>query len=341
MKKNKLFTLSLVLGIILAFVIVFFPLPYYITKPGMAQKLDPIIDVQGGTEEKGDFMLTTVRMGKATPLSYTLAHIQDFQEVFPEKDIRQEGESDKDYNYRQLHLMETSKQSAIVVAYQKADKQIEFHNKGVYIMSVVPKMPAEKVLKAGDRVHKVDGKAIQTADEFISFVSQKKKGDAVSITYDRNGKMYTKSVKIQPFPGLKNKVGLGITLITDRDITETPKVKINTEQIGGPSAGLMFSLEIYNQLVEEDTTHGYQIAGTGTINDEGIVGPIGGISQKIVAASDSGAEIFFAPAEGGRKDSNYNEAVKTAKKIDTKMKIIPVNTFDDAIAYLNKLKDKK
>ncbi|MFP3361706.1 S16 family serine protease, partial [Planococcus sp. SIMBA_143] len=74
-----------------------------------------------------------------------------------------------------------------------------------------------------------------------------------------------------------------------------PSIKINTDEIGGPSAGLMFSLEIYNQLTEEDWTKGYEIAGTGTINDEGEVGPIGGIKQKIVAADGSGAEIFFAP----------------------------------------------
>ena len=82
----------------------------------------------------------------------------------------------------------------------------------------------------------------------------------------------------------------------------TPKVTVKTDEIGGPSAGFMFSLEIYNQLTEEDLTKGYQIAGTGTIDADGTVGPIGGIEQKIVAADKAGAEFFFAPNEKGSKE---------------------------------------
>ncbi len=79
-----------------------------------------------------------------------------------------------------------------------------------------------------------------------------------------------------------------------------PKVKIDSHEMRGPSAGLMFTLEIYNQLVDEDLTRGHEIAGTGTINEKGEIGPIGGIQQKVVlAASDAGAEVFFAPNEKG------------------------------------------
>ena len=80
---------------------------------------------------------------------------------------------------------------------------------------------------------------------------------------------------------------------------------MNTEEIGGPSAGFMFSLEIYNQLTKEDLTKGYEIAGTGTISPDGTVGRIGGIEQKIIAADKAGADIFLAPNENGEKDSNY------------------------------------
>lgn len=97
------------------------------------------------------------------------------------------------------------------------------------------------------------------------------------------------------------KPGIGIVLVEDKDVKTNPEVKINTEQIGGPSAGLMFSLEIYNQLVEEDITKGYRIAGTGMISSDGTVGPIGGIEQKIVAADREGAEIFLHQMKMGRK----------------------------------------
>ena len=88
---------------------------------------------------------------------------------------------------------------------------------------------------------------------------------------------------------------MGIGLVDDREIISDPKVKIKTESIGGPSAGLMFSLEIYNQLTKNDLTKGHSIAGTGTIDPDGTVGRIGGIDKKVVAADNEGAEIFFAP----------------------------------------------
>ncbi len=102
----------------------------------------------------------------------------------------------------------------------------------------------------------------------------------------------------------------------------------------------MFSLEIYNQLTKEDMTNGYQIAGTGTIDPDGKVGPIGGIEQKIVAADKAGAEIFLAPNENGRKNSNYKAALKTARDIHSNMKIIPIDTFNEAVSYLRKLPQK-
>ena len=137
-----------------------------------------------------------------------------------------------------------------------------------------------------------------------------------------------------------NRAAVGIQLVDDKEIDVEPDVRVQSEEIGGPSAGLMFSLEIYNQLTKEDLTKGYEIAGTGTITPEGIVGRIGGIQQKVVAADKAGAEIFFAPFEKGAKGSNYEEAMIAADDINTKMKIVPVDTFDDAVSYLEKLKEK-
>jgi PDZ domain-containing protein len=336
--KSKMYMAALSIGFILAFILSFYPLPYYITKPGMAQELSPIIEVEGGYEEKGSFMLTTVRMGKATPLTYALAHVQDFQEIYPVEDIRQKGESDQDYTYRQLHMMETSKEAAISVAYRYARKEVKFQNHGVFIMGIVPGMPAEEILKVGDRVYKVDKQKIETSEEFVAYVTNKKAGDEVHIQFERDGKTQEALVKIAPFPNMKGRVGLGITLVTDREISVEPPIEMNTEEIGGPSAGLMFSLEIYNQLTKKDMTSGYEIAGTGTIDDEGRVGRIGGISQKVVAAANSGAEIFLAPNEEGEKGSNYQEALAAAEKIDTEMKVVPIDTFEEAVQYLENLK---
>lgn len=318
----------------------FYSLPYYVSKPGMAKELEPIINVENGQDESGSFMLTTVRMGQANIYSYLAAKLSKYQEIYPIDMIRDKKETDEEYNARQLHMMEGSKENAIETAFHKARLPVHYRYKGVYILEVVPGMPAEGKLKTGDKIFKVDGQIFDSAEKFTDYVRKKHVGDSISLTYSRDGKTRQVKMALKKFKDDPSKVGVGIGLVDDKDIITNPHVKINTDEIGGPSAGLMFSLEIYNQLTKEDLTKGYQIAGTGTISPDGIVGPIGGIEQKIIAADKAGAEIFFAPNEKGAADSNYRAAVKTAKDIGTKMKIVPVDTFDQAVRYLSKLRQK-
>ncbi len=336
MKKKRYIGMTAIIALLLAFA-TFFHLPYYVTMPGTAEPLRPLVEVRGGYKEKGQFMLTTVRMGQANLFSFAFAHISKYNELYRMDEVRQEGESDEEYTHRQLKMMESSKETAIAVAYKKANKPFSYRNKGVYVLYVVDGMPAANVLKSGDQIVAVDGQRINEADEFIQYVSEKKEGERIRVTYKRSGKEKTATLTLAPFPKEKHRVGLGLSVMTDRDIVTDPPVRIESDQIGGPSAGLMFTLEVYNQLVPQDLTKGYRIAGTGTINIDGEVGPIGGISQKVIAAHKAGADIFFAPNERGAKHSNYKEAVKTAKDIGTKMKIVPVDTLDDAIQFLQKL----
>ena len=131
------------------------------------------------------------------------------------------------------------------------------------------------------------------------------------------------------------------------EIDSQEKVKVDAGDIGGPSAGLMFTLEIYEQLVDKDLRQGKKIAGTGTINSEGEVGRIGGIDKKVASAAASNNKVFFAPddeiikemkkAQPGIK-SNYEEAKAAAKELKTDMKIVPVKTVQDALDYLEKMK---
>ncbi|MBA2874100.1 SepM family pheromone-processing serine protease [Thermaerobacillus caldiproteolyticus] len=336
--KKRTYVITFLFGVIAAFLFIFLQLPYYVTMPGTAQALEPLVHVKNGDHDKGSFMLTTVRMGRANLFSYLLAHVRPYYELYPLEAIKQEGETDEEYTFRQLQLMEQSKEAAITVAYKKAKKPFSYQSRGVYVMGVLPNMPAQSFLKVGDRIKQIDGKRMETSEQMITYIRTKKKGDRVHVTFERDGKEKTVTLSLAPFPQSPKQIGLGVSLGDDYDIKTNPPVHIDSEKIGGPSAGLMFSLEIYNQLVNEDITKGHKIAGTGTINMDGEVGPIGGISQKIVAAHEAGAEIFFAPNEHGAKNSNYREALKTAKKIGTTMKIVPVDTFDDALRYLEKLK---
>ncbi|WP_028398901.1 SepM family pheromone-processing serine protease [Ectobacillus panaciterrae] len=339
-KRLRYFTVFII-AIMLAFAVMYVPLPYYITKPGLAEKLEPYVHVDGGYKEKGDFMLVTVSMSRANITNYVIAKLNKYYEIYPEEEILGKGESDEQYQFRQLHLMDASQSAAIFNAYQRANKKVEFENRGVLVVAVSKNMPAAKELKLGDRLTAVDGKQLKTSEEFIDYVKTKKQGDTVRIDYIRNDEKKSTSLSLVPIKGEPDRVGIGVQITTDQKLQVDQKVKIDSHGIGGPSAGMMFTLEIYNQLTKEDITKGYEVAGTGTIDAKGEVGPIGGISQKVIAADKAGADIFFAPNEHNAPHSNYSDAVKTAKDIGTKMKIVPVDTLDDPLNYLEKLPVKK
>ena len=135
-------------------------------------------------------------------------------------------------------------------------------------------------------------------------------------------------------------MGIGIVPMTERRIRTDPPVQIRADHIGGPSAGLMFALEILNQLTSEDLTRGLKIAGTGTLTAEGEVGQIGGVEQKVAAADREGADLFFVPADVHPGDSNQSRAEAAARAIGSRMKIVPVRTLDEAVHHLERLKTR-
>ncbi|PQD95080.1 hypothetical protein CYL18_11350 [Pradoshia eiseniae] len=314
----------------------FYKLPYYVSAPGSAEVISDYVTVEDGQETKGEFMFTTVRMGRANIYSYLWAKVADYHKIYQLNEVRSEDETDEEYSVRQLKLMDESQNTAILNAYRKAGYEATVMMDGIYILHVGEDTPAEGNLKAGDRILEVDGKAITSQKFFVNHVSSKKAGDKVNLKVEREDETLEKTITLKRLKETGN-IGIGITLVEDRTVKTEPEVEFNTETIGGPSAGLMFSLEIYNQLTDIDYTAGKKIAGTGTIAEDGTVGPIGGIDQKIVAADEEGAEIFFAPNEEGAKDSDYQIAVKTAKEIGSDMTIVPVDTFDDAVGYLEKM----
>jgi PDZ domain-containing protein len=213
-------------------------------------------------------------------------------------------------------------------------------------------MPAAQVLRAGDYILKADDLAIAERDQLLDYIKGKKAGDKIQITYKRGNVQKSDSIVLGTLPpdptiSAGPRPGLGVVPVDVRSVKaddEKKQVTVKAGDIGGPSAGLMFSLEIYNQLVPEDLTKGYRIAGTGTIDPLGHVGVIGGIQHKIVAADREKADIFFAPKDlvpkQGQKFSpilNTTDAMAQAKKIHTKMKVVSIGSIDDAISYLKSL----
>lgn len=328
----------------------FFQLDYYIMKPGKAYDVNDFITVQNGDQEAaGAFYMMTVSMGRATPITYMMAMLDNYMEVVEPESVRQEEEDEEEYNIRQLKMMTDSQFNAEYVAFSRANLDYQVTYKGVYVLNVLKDGAAANILKPGDEIVEIDGERIERQTFLMDRIAEKKLGDTIHLVVNRNDELLDKTVTLAEIPKTGGHIGLGITFTESKSIKTEPKVIVETEDIGGPSAGLMFTLELMNQLTDEDLTKGYQIAGTGEMYEDGTVGRIGGAERKVVAAHNDDMEIFFVPDDdisdamleiNPNIVSNYEEAAQAAKDIETAMKIVPVKTIDDALDYLEKLPPK-
>ncbi|MBM7644245.1 PDZ domain-containing protein [Scopulibacillus daqui] len=333
---------SVLIILIIAIGLYFYRLPVYVEKPGAAESINPVVKVQDGHKINGDFMLVYVYVGQANIYQYlwTKYDRNKYTTLMKPQEVKLPDETNEEYNLRQENYMETAQDTAAYVAYKHAGKDPKLIKDGALIINVFSDMPAAKVLKPGDVIIEANGNKISTIMDMQKVLEDKKPGDTVLLKVKRDGKIKNAKVKVTKYPkelsqGIK-KYGIGVMQTDKFHVKVKPDIKFDIKNIGGPSAGLMMTLAIYDQLTKEDLAKGYKIAGTGTINLDDTVGPIGGIQEKIVGASKSGADIFFAPVA----DDEYKQAKEAAKDIGTRMKVVPVKTFDDALNYLHQLKKK-
>ena len=347
MKNNKLVKRLLLIFIALvAVACVIVPLPYYIEAPGDTINLKELITVNDKKDDqKGSFSLTSVGIRRATVFTMAKAKFEPFYEIISAEDLTG-GASDEEYMQIQQFNMETSQNFAIEQAMKLANKPYEMKYKGVYVLGVEKNSNFAGKISIGDTITKADGKEFASSEEFMKYVKSQKVGQEMKVTYIHDDKTKEATEKLIKLPTDK-KPGIGISLTDHTEIESQEKVKIDAGSIGGPSAGLMFTLEVYQQLVDKDLRNGQKIAGTGTMDSAGNVGRIGGIDKKVASASASGAKIFFAPNDEITKEmkkaqpgikSNYEEAKAAAKKLGTEMKIVPVKTAQDALDYLEQMK---
>ncbi|WP_159887012.1 SepM family pheromone-processing serine protease [Paenibacillus puerhi] len=353
-KKASRIVFSVFAAILLLYVVYFVPMPYYILKPGTAEVLAPMVQVkEPAGEDKGQFMLTTVQLSEVNLAAYMMSFLTPYQELRAKKDLLKNNETQAEYSQRQEIVMHTSQADAIQAAYNQLHIPYHIRKDAVVVLQVFPGFPAAGELQAGDTIVELEGKPIHTYDEMRAALQNKKAGDTARVGFKRGDVTRTREIALAVLPDQEKveasarRVGLGIAPAEVHSVQpDKPEhqVTIQAGEIGGPSAGLMFTLEIMNRLSPEDLTKGHRIAGTGEIDPDGKVGVIGGILHKVVAADRAGAEIFFAPkdakAANGATIPNYSAAVERGKEIGTSMKIVPVGTVEDALRYLAELAPK-
>ncbi|MFC4653237.1 SepM family pheromone-processing serine protease [Lactococcus nasutitermitis] len=334
-KRSLIKTLALILIPVLIVIALVVPTNYYLEVPGTTQALNTMVKVEGHKDtSKGNFFLTTVEIVRANALMMIYAQFNHFATIYSAQDLTG-GLSNSQYNLVNQFYMQTAQNTAVYQAFKLANKPYKMEYDGVYVMQVTKNSTFANKLQIADTITAVNGKHFTSSKEMIAYVASQKVGEAVTLNVTRiDGKKHTATGK---FIKLSNgKTGIGIELVDHTNVITTPKVTIDAGSIGGPSAGMMFTLETYTQLTGKNLRQGREIAGTGTINDDGTIGQIGGVDKKIVTASNQGAKIFLVPDSGSKKlaDNNYLAAKAAGKKIHTKMKIIPVKTIQDAVTYL-------
>lgn len=347
--KSKIIAIIAACIVIIGLAVLVWPLDGYIESPGEADDLAQFVKIDGKHDaSKGRYNITSVYLSKAHGFSYLQTKINPHLSYAKADDVTG-GETSEVFNEVQNFYMQSAIANAEQVAFKKATKPITTTYRGIYVLSVSDTSHFKKTIKVGDTITAVDGHHYENSDGFIKYLAGKPKGVKVTIDYLRHGKSGQTSGTTIKLPSSKSveypkgRSGIGIVL-TDNVAVSTPqKITVDPGKIGGPSGGLMFTLQIYDQLTGDKLSKGRNISGTGTMNANGYVGEIGGIDKKIIAAKNAGSGVFFAPYITPTKEilkyeeqhqTNYQLARDTAKKYAPNMKVIPVRTFQDAVDYL-------
>ncbi|MEU7764280.1 PDZ domain-containing protein [Nocardia sp. NPDC049190] len=190
--------------------------------------------------------------------------------------------------------------------------------------------PANEVLRAGDELVSINGAPMTTPQDVVTTVSAQAPGTPLTVVYRRDTAEQTATITLGTRPGDPTKGYLGVT--PGEGARPPMQVDFNLADIGGPSAGLMFSLALIDKLTPGELDGGRFVAGTGTIDQDGKVGPIGGIQYKMMAARDAGAETFLVPA------ANCNEA---KSRIPAGLRLVRVENLTGALQSLNEINTGK
>ena len=309
--------------------------PYVVLSPGSARSVGPLVSIEpkpGGPKvtpqaPTDDLLYVTVSSSvKPSGFLVAKAWLDDLAEVEPSKPFlgQQSGDENRKLN---LALMTDSQDKARKVALERLGYHVESTPIGAFLEDVDPTYPSSKVLKPGMTIVGADGKPVRTRDDLVKAITAKDPGDTIELDVIPLGAGKTKEVeaKLGTRQGEPGTAALGVSPVDRFHYGFPVDIRIDTGQVGGPSAGLAFTLAILDRLTPGSLTGDQRIAVTGTIELDGTVGPVGGVDHKTEAAIDEGAKVFLVPPD------EYAAAKRAARG---RIRIEQVSTLDEALAAL-------
>lgn len=312
---------------------------YQLILPGGITPVQSVIEIENDIEEDNLYTTYVWSITRPTIFQYLVGNLLNHSEISDFDTTREQMSNEELYNYSRL-LKDTAIINSLIVAYEASDKEIDYEIEGVLVKYIYAEYDAFNKLKIGDVITSINDKDVDSLETFISLLNDVDCEEDMTVTILRDGKSITKVLK-----KVNNNDLCKLGIVADESIKindAKPKYKLYETTGGGPSGGLMQALDIYNQLTNENITNGKKIAGTGTIDRNGNVGPIGGIDLKVIAADRAGVDIFIAPdVYGSSTDelTQYEIALRTRDSIDSDIIIIPAKTFDDVLIRLLQLKE--
>ena len=335
--KHRWLGLTIALTFILGVVVVSFnlALPYYALAPGSARNVGPLIAASGDGAKiypaEGQVLLTTISLQQVHPVEALVGWLRSDVDVLPEDEILPPDTSDQEYRQFNYQVMDESKQNAIVVALRRLGYQVNETGEGALVERVLPQFPAQGRLQPGDVIKAIDGQPIALTTDAVAVIGTHKPGDTLTIDVVQPDGSEPRQVQVPVAadPEQGNKPVLGVLLRSfKRDFDMPFEVEIQSGNIGGPSAGLAFTLGVIDALTEGELTGGRKVAVTGTIEIDGRVGEVGGVAQKTSAVKDAGADVFLVPA------GEYEVAKARA---GDGLTVIRVTTLQEALDALGSL----
>jgi len=330
-KQKKLLVVVLTFFIVVGS-LTFVKTDYFFMSPGPPYQWE----IEYGEIENYDFdgnlYQLTVRRDEASALIYLWSFIDDSIDLYPREMILPNGVTREELNQISIQNMKTSENVAIAVALEYLDFNVSTKGEGVLVVGVLEGSPVEGKLKKGDKIFSINNKEISSASEFIATLREFEIGEFIKIglyrEFDGDEQFLEIETKLIEHVDYEDEPMVGFLATTINEKFDFPfLIDIKTGNVGGPSAGLMMALNVYNNLIPEDITNSMVIAGTGTIEVDGSVGPVGGIKQKVISAKNAGAELILVPM------ANFEEAKPLATDFT---KIVAVESFEEALKVISK-----
>lgn len=335
MSRNVVAIVSSILFVVLAALIVLVPVPIVTWRPGEtidmlgADDEGPLLQISGleNYPTSGELRLTTVSRSSvdaAVSLPEALiAHLAADSDALPREVVYPSGKSNEQVREEAVASMDTSRDNAVVAALRAAGQPV---TEMPMVSSVVLAGPSNGKLHAGDLIESIDGQVVSTRDDVAEVIRNRSVGDPVVFKVLRDGAQVTVSVVTTANADSQPYAGIGV----DVGYLFAPRVEYRIDPaVVGPSAGLVFSLAIYDKITEGSLAGEHVVAVTGEVDASGKVLGIGGIRAKIRGAERSGATIFVLPTETCKNIGDFH----------TDLRLVPVDTLKDAIAALQSIKE--